>query len=217
MKRIALMILLGMFLCVSTAQAKEKTKGNYFSGNIGLSILTDSDLSVTGTTFSTVSFDPGLNIGVALGHDFGDLRAEGEIMYRGWNMDTLTVPGTVGGVAISGCPCTGSVEGDASSLSFMANGYYDLSLTNSSLEPYVGGGIGFSSVNAEINVLGDDTDIVFAYQFMAGVGYPISPSTSLTAGYRFFGTTSPEFQVLGIPVEAEIQSHDFNIGFRVSF
>ena len=78
--------------------------------------------------------------------------------------------------------------------------------------------LGGANINGEITVLGgDDNDTVFAYQFMAGIGFEINPKTTLTVGYRYFATTDPEFVLLGLPTEFTISSHDFNVGARLMF
>ena len=210
MKRFILMAIFALVFITTSAHAADK--GMYVSGNLGLSIADDTDLSVFGIEFATISFDPGFTIGGAIGYDYGNIRVEGEIAYHFWDMDE----GTVGPIA-PGCPCTGPIDGDASALSFMLNGYYDFQITNSSLAPYLGGGIGGANINGDITVLGDDSDIVFAYQLMAGIGFEINPSTTLTLGYRYFATTDPEIEIFGAPVEFTVSSHDFSLGARFMF
>ncbi|CAI2717660.1 outer membrane protein [Nitrospina watsonii] len=219
MKRIHTILIPFFVLMVSTpaVQAKDKVTGPYISLNGGFSFLSDSDVSFNDVTFSTISFDPGFSGGGAFGYDFDDVRTEIEVMYRRWDMDTFTVPGTIGGTTITGCPCSASVEGDVSSLSFMLNGYSIPPWLPDPWELYLGGGLGMANVDAEINVLGDDSDTVFAYQFMIGLGYDITTKTALTIGYRFFDAVEPEFQVSGVPIEAKLQSHDFNLGLRFTF
>ncbi len=177
-------------------------------------MATDTTLSVFDIEFVEISFDPGLNIGGAFGYDYGKGRIEFEIAYRGWDMDTFTIPGVIAGVVIPGCPCSGTQPGDASALSFMINGYYDFHSASSPLAPYLGAGIGLASINADIGLGADERDTVFAYQLMAGIGYDINPTTVLTVGYRYFGTTDPEFVSLGIPIRATIAANEFNVGVR---
>ena len=183
-------------------------EGGYFSGNLGLSSASDSDISFAGTNLGSISFDPGFNIGVALGHDFGNGRAEFEIAYHYWAMDTATLSG-----AFAGCPCTGSVDGDASALSFMVNGYYDFHITDSNLAPYLGVGVGLASIVYDIGGYTEGTGIL-AYQLMAGVGYDISPKAALTLGYRYFTGADAEFDD---GTEVSVQAHEFNVGIRFKF
>lgn len=214
MKRLLVIAVFALVFITTSAHAADK--GMYFSGNLGLSIASDSDLSAFGTDFAEISFDPGFNIGGAFGYDYGNIRAEFEIAYHFWDMDEFSSKIVIPGI----CPptCTVPVDGDASALSFMVNGYYDFPIANSSVVPYLGGGIGGANINGEITVLGgDDNDTVFAYQFMAGIGFEINPKTTLTVGYRYFATTDPEFVILGLPTEFTVSSHDFSLGARFMF
>ncbi len=220
MKRFLItMIFAAVFMATSAQAANGKM---YFSGNLGVSLLSDSDINRPGAFAFTgeVTYDPGFRVGGALGYDFGSFRAEGEIAYRSNDTDE----GAIFGV------CCGPVDGDVSALSFMANGYYDFHMASSPLVPYLGLGVGFANVTADITAptisslaLIDDSDIVFAYQFMAGVGYNINPTTTLTVDYRYFATSDPEFPsgpafIPGLSdIESEYSNHSFNIGVRVAF
>jgi opacity protein-like surface antigen len=217
MKRFFIIAVFALFFITTSAQAENKRM--YFSGNAGVSFLFDSDdeyPGVPGGAFET-SYDPGFNIAGAVGYDYGNIRAEGEIAYRSNDVDESSLPGIVS-------PANGSV----SALSFMVNGYYDVHTPNFSLVPYIGGGIGVAHVNADFSVSGvpsspfvDDSATVFAYQFMAGFGVKVSPTITLTGGYRYFATTEPEFDdSTGIPptnFESEYRNHEVNFGVRVGF
>ena len=206
MNRLIVTVVFALFFFTTSAHAANQRP--YLSGNLGVSIASDSDLSIFGIEFGTISFDPGFNIGGAIGYDFGNIRAEGEIGYHFWDMDTATLTGVV-----PGCPCTGSINGDASALSFMGNGYFDFPVGNSSVEPYLGAGAGLANITVGFDGFSDESDLVFAYQIMVGIGFEISPTATLTAGYRYFATTDPDFD----GVEATVSSHDFSLGARFAF
>jgi len=95
------------------------------------------------------------------------LRVEGEISHRKNDWEAFTAQGS-----------KLVTEGDFSSLSFMANGWYDFN-TSTNWVPFVGGGIGISAMNMEITRISgipqsyDESDTVFSYQFGAGIGYKL--------------------------------------------
>jgi len=219
MNRLLAIVALIFFFIAPSAHAADK--GMYVSGNLGLSLVPDLDQEIIGFGMvSDVSLDLGFRIGGVLGYNFGAFRAEGEIAYRTNDTDD----GNIVGLG------PGPVEGDISALSFMVNGYYDFHSANSPLVPYLGVGLGFASIDADITApfltplpLIDDSATVAAFQFMAGFGYNINPTTTLTFDYRYFGTTDPEFSpgpafVPGTPdIESEYSNHTFNFGARFMF
>ena len=168
MKRFLMtMIVAAVFMATSAQAAKGKM---YFSGSAGVSITEDLDFPGI-----NISFDPGYNVGGALGYDMGRFRVEGEIRYSSVDVDE---------VRVFGVPVPAS--GDLSALTFMANGYYDVEMSNSPLTPYLGAGLGL--VASEIAGPGGSiNEEDFGYQFMVGLGFDVSPSTILTAEYRYFG------------------------------
>jgi len=216
MKRFILTAILALVFITTSAHAADK--GMYVSGNLGFSLLSDSTASIPGIVTAQVSFDLGFRVGGALGYDFGAYRVEGEIAYRLNDTDAGTV---------SGGP--GPVFGEVSATSFMANGYYDFPLANAPWVPYLGFGVGFANIDADITApllsplaLIDDSAIVFAWQIMAGFGYNISSTTTLTADYRYFVTADPEFSpgpaFPGLPdIESDYGNHSFNFGARFAF
>ncbi len=112
---------------------------------------------------------------------------------------------------------TSNSDTSLENLAFMVNGAYDFQ-NNSSVTPFIMGGIGFSIVTGTIKVggldLGDDDDTVFAYQFGAGLAYRITQSVSVDVSYRFFGTTEPEFDVT---TEVNNTHHNGLVGLTYSF
>jgi opacity protein-like surface antigen len=103
--------------------------------------------------------------------------------------------------------------GRTESLSLLFNALYDLP-TGSSLRPYLGVGAGAALVSFDSADVGaDGDDIVFAYQFLAGVGWQVSRSLTLVGGYRYFATTDATIDGLDI----DYRSHNFEAGVRVGF
>jgi len=154
------------FFTASTAQAADGKL--YVSASGGLSLTNDLDLPGF-----NLSFDPGFNVGGAVGYDMGRFRVEGEIRYHQVDVDA------VNGISVP-------FSADLSALSFMANGYYDVEMANSPLTPYLGVGLGL--VSSEISAGAATTDEEdFGYQFMLGLGFNVAPNAILTAEYRYFG------------------------------
>ena len=218
MKRLLVMAIFALVFITTSAQAADK--GMYVSGIAGLSLVPKLDQEISGARVFEPDFDPGFKIAGALGYDYGALRAEVEIGYLTNEVND--------GVAIGSG--SGPVEGDVSVLSFMVNGYYDFHKPNISLVPYLGVGIGGASIDALIiapflapnTQVVDDSATVFAYQFMAGLGWNVSPTLTITTDYRYFATTDPEFTpgnfFPGSPdLESDYSNHSFNLGARFKF
>lgn len=199
-----IIIILAVVLFSFAARAQ-----GYVSGYAGLTILPDIDAtSAFGT--STIESDPGFGIGVAGGYKFNfGLRAEAEVSLRGNNADN------VDGV---------SADGPIAALAVMGNLWYDIN-TNTSLIPYIGGGVGFARLGADIDLLSvklvDDADTVFAYQFGGGLGYNLGTGFILFGEYRYFATADPTFTaepIWGIgPFDAEYSTHNILVGLRKEF
>lgn len=194
----------------------------YVSGNAGVTALSDSDVTDTaagGSFTGETSFDTGFGFTGAVGHAFGNVRIEGEISYRQNDLDDLSVTSlTLAGTTLSGALGTFPLEGDISSLGFMANGWYDFS-TGTNWVPFVGAGLGIANLSLEIENVGgtvvtfDESETVFAYQVAAGIGYKVAPKTTVTLSYLLFGTSDPEFDDGIDKIEAEYLSHNIMVGF----
>jgi len=183
----------------SWAQSQANPHGLYLSGNIGFGIRPDAK-----TNGPDLQNDPAFVINGAIGVELNPtIRVEGEI---GLHNNTADISPF-------------SNEFTFSMVSFMGNGYFDFP-TNSPLRPYLGAGLGFAVAGVEEEVAGltsTDSDLVAAYQLMAGIGFDISPRATFTFGYRYFTTTDPSFFTAFRPLETEYTSHDFLFGARFRF
>lgn len=191
MKRFLLLVIFAM-VCMTASPVQAARGKKYVAGNLGFGILVDG-----ADVLSEISFDSGWGFIVAAGYDTGKIRLEGEISYRPYDIDKIKVTG-VGTIP---------VEGDFSALSYMANGYYDIKVRRSPLRPYVGLGFGITHVDIEIQGQFSEGSTEMAYQAMLGLGYRVSRKAVLTAGYRFFGYTDNDGNVV----------HELNIGARYMF
>ena len=189
---------------------------SYLSVNIGPAMLSDSDTTSTanngtGRVTGDSSFDNGFDINGALGTSLGAIRLEGEIAYRKNDWDTFAA--TTG---------TLDITGSFTSLSFMANGWYDFDI-DPDWVPFLGGGVGMSLMNMEITSSNgtpssyDESDTVFAYQVGAGLGYKVSPKITISLSYRVFGTSEVEFVDPTDTDTYDYRNHSVLLGVRHNF
>lgn len=189
-------------LSLSTPAMADTGSDWYVGGGIGLTVTTDSDYSDS-TSSGSFELDRAANLSLAVGKKFKEnFRGEVELSYRTADLDS---------VAISGVG-TASLDGDIETTTLLVNGYYDFE-TEVNLKPYLSAGIGFARHDAEDSVLGSGDDTVFAYQAGFGASYTLSDKTDLYTGYRYLGSSDPEFSGL----EAEYDAHELNVGVRYSF
>ncbi len=96
----------------------------------------------------------------------------------------------------------------------MANGYYDISLSDASITPYVTGGVGFASFSGS-NGGFDATE--FAWQVGAGLGFKASENVVVDLGYRYFRTSDISDSFEGVPADFSISGSNILAGIRYSF
>ncbi len=196
---------------LSLSTMSYSAEGPYVSGNLGLTIPSDSnmtDSTLPGITIDVKS-DTGLALGAAAGYDFGNnIRVEGEVAYQKNDVDKASMLGIDFGLT-----------GNISSLAFLLNGYYDFA-NDTAFTPFVSAGLGVAKVKAnDLNVAGlgipsaNADDTVFAYQVGAGVGYAVNKKVSVDVTYRYFATSNPDFDT----TNAEYSSNNFYVGIRDNF
>ena len=199
MKKVVVLTALLMSCFAVGAMAAE---GPYFSGNLGVTMPTDSDVSESGLS-GEITYDAGFAIGAALGYEFGAGRLEAELGYKIADTDKVKVDGLG----------SASIDGDLSVLSFMANGYLDFN-ASPTVKPYLMAGIGVANVKLDSSDLdADDNDTVFAYQAGVGVGFAINDKVTIDISYRYMGTQDPTIDGTDI----EYGSHNILAGVRVKF
>ena len=186
--------------------------GPYISGNIGLARAHDATMDIKSVPCGSSEFDfkNGYLFSGAFGYRFNAARLEGEIGYQTNDYDDIK--GTYG---------SGNISGEASALSFMANGYYDF-FNNSNFSFFVTAGLGIAKVEySDVTYTPcpgyllelDDSDGVFAWQLGAGVGYAFSEQLTLDFKYRYFDTEKADFDI----AKTEFASHNFTLGLRFNF
>jgi opacity protein-like surface antigen len=224
MKRL---IFLAVFVLVfMTTSAQAQNTGLYVSGNIGLS--RQPDFNGANTFFGApiglnARFDEGYKARGAVGYDFGVFRLEGEISYRYNDGDGLG--------SITTAP-PAPVVSEISSISYLANVYYDYHSGNSPWIPYLGVGMGVSTVDFSFSIpsviggaIVNDKDTVLAFQIMVGVGYEVTQHLAVNVDYNYLGTSDVELRANKPPLlpaagdnfKSSNSNHSFNLGIRYTF
>ena len=169
-------------------------------------------------------FDTGYGVTLAFGYGANPgISVEFEAGYRtvdiggidGIRVEIPTVPeiSVPGGL---------SVRGDVDTLSMMANSYY--TFDTEVFRPYIGAGIGLAQHKAKFpeqvlrtsegNVVigrSSSDDVVFAYQFMAGLNWTLADNIEARAGYRYFATKDGDFD----GTKADYKSHTIDAGLLI--
>lgn len=205
MKKIILVSILAMFAFTMNAYSAEQ--GWYMSGNLGLSIISDSDMGSydeedleeltgedlpAGTTGSAeMSFDKGWMVSAAVGYDFGNFRLESELAYMMNDLDEISA--TVDAPEAPPVTVGFGIGGDVTNLTVLMNGYYDFN-ADGKMHPYLTGGLGYSFVDATVEVeeaeMSDD-DSVFTFQVGAGLLFDMTDNLSLDVRYRYLKLSDP--------------------------
>lgn len=195
-------VILAAFLCLAWV-LPASAMGPYVGVSGGLSVVHDSDLDVAGFGTFDVEYDPGYGFNLAAGYNFDPVRLEAEFGYKKADVDEISFGGVSEGVD----------DVDITTMSFMANGYYDFK-ASPQLTPFIGAGIGV--INGEINddEFGDTDDTVFGYQLTAGITTPINRNVNFDVYYRFLGAAT-DFE--DGDEELSYHSSSFFAGVRVNF
>lgn len=228
-KNLIIIPLLVTLLLPAICAAKQLKPGGYMSGFVGATIPKDTTVTsdVYDPTFQSytekVEFDPGINIGMTGGYDYGFFRLEGELSYKGAEINRI--------IDQADNYSFRNVDGNLGVMAMMCNGFFDLQ-NDSPVTPYFGGGIGFASLYLSdtygTNTRGgittrdllyqDDTDSVFAYQVGGGVEIALNQALSLDLSYRYFGTSKARFdESWNMSTGLKFESHNAAVGLRIKF
>ena len=208
----------------------QPVSGLYVGAGAGINLLTDEHLKVGSAFGNTSGHLKSDKIGPAfvlsLGWGFGNgLRAEVEGNYRANRFNGAS--GFGGGVNNGG--------GLEQKYGVMANALYDFNVSPWVM-PYVGGGVGYEIADWQnVRATGpggngfadNKSKGSFAYQAIAGVGFPIAamPGLAVTAEYRFMGLAGDRSYggvVTPPPTRVNFKStddynHSFLVGVRYNF
>jgi opacity protein-like surface antigen len=162
----------------------------------GLNMVADSS-GLTDNTSGAWSSDAdtgfvlGGTVGTTLDRWAQGLRVEMEVSYRRNDLggNYVEVPDTSDTE-------TGVLDGNLSTFAIMANAWYEFDI-GSKMRPYVGGGVGWARMNADLVALEttpssgsdfttSDEQSGFAWQLGLGGRYEVSPGVDVGIGYRYF-------------------------------
>lgn len=180
----------------------------YLRGDLGFSVNEDPELSLTGTPFNSEEIDESWSLGAGFGYNFNDkIRGDLTLDYR-FGADVTGINSVTA--------ARSAVE--LSSTVGLANLYYDF-FDRERFAPYLGGGIGFSYNETDVQngAFSDDENFELALAAMAGFSYRLNHGWLLDAGYRFLylgeaGTESTA--AAGALKIDDIYAHEVRIGFR---
>ena len=223
----AICTVIAMASIPAVSSAAPAKPGGYMSVFLGASVpqdgfVTISEFNPVTLKVARTEFDPGINIGTTGGYDFGFLRLEGEMSYKRGDITTVTEP-SFGTRYVN-------VDGHVGAFAMLINGFFDLH-NESPVTPYLGGGMGFASVNLSnaravdansgalnYHIFQADDDNVFAYQAGAGVEVAMNRRLSLDLGYRYFGTSKASFRKdWPDTTDLKLKSHNAAVGLRIKF
>lgn len=160
----------------------------------------------------TTDTDAGFYLGGTVGYVFSrNLRAEIEAFYLRDRPGTLSARGPA--LDMTFTPSM-AASGGANLYGGMARGLWEFG-GGGNFTPYVGGGIGLTTVEFDIIVDGArarDEENLLAYEFTAGARYIITPRAVLRAGYRMSGTRERRLNPTG--ADERIHAIEFGINYR---
>lgn len=177
---------------LTTPLYAEESKNFYLSIGGGVAFTSDVTGDLDGTTAEFETNNP-LNYSFAIGKEFEEWRLEFNYSATTLSSDSITV--TAGGNSASS-DITPDYELGANT--FMIYGYKDIP-SNSKFTPYLGAGLGVSSLSTDANtytVGGDDIVVtdeqysVFTFGLKGGVGYEIAENTSLYSEASYINYSS---------------------------
>ncbi len=172
-KQLSLLFAVVVALVMMTVPAYADDK--YISGNAGMILSRTVDINqVNGNTLLQLPVKEGMNFVGAVGMVFENFRIEGEVGYQ-----LCGINDKLG-------------KGHERILSLMLNNYYDF--TTEGIQPYLMAGVGGAQARLSRFLIGSSPDAFisndsatgFAYQFGAGVSFPIAEASFIDVRFRHF-------------------------------
>ena len=209
-------ILIVLFCATSVfAQQGRIQPRPYVRGDLGPSIVEDTDAEFfPGAGSVSLELDPGIRFGVAGGAFFGDYFALE--LETGWSINEVD--------SISGF---NDVDAWLYQAPLLVNGMFQFK-NNTGLIPFFGAGAGGNIVGIDIDdadsptleLDGDESDFVFAWQVFAGLKFEINNNLSVGLMYRYLWSDDVEWEVDNSAQDIEVdgvRTHSFSAAVRYSF
>jgi opacity protein-like surface antigen len=181
MRHLTIFGALGALALASPAVARDH--GHYIGIDAGLLMPNDTEFDYDSSDELGIEHNNGFDLDLFAGHDFGFVRAEGELSWKRATHDSYFDESD----SIDG-------DGDTDVRSIMANVLADIG--NDKWAFYAGGGAGYAVVRHELD-FGQSSDLDlkdggFAWQAIAGVRFAMNEMIDIGLKYRYFDTQKLE-------------------------
>jgi opacity protein-like surface antigen len=192
-----------VFLALAFAGGSSYAKSNYIQfGGLNTEVIGRDDLRQTGNADSRFSNDRDLGVFVAIGtRVMARVRAEIEASVRRYEMQI-----------------SANDNDRYYAKTAMGNVIFDIPVTTS-VQPYIGGGAGYTYYGNDIGLGKKDNSAGFTYQGMAGMTFKFSELSSMNIGYRYFNAQiKPDSGTLALNnFDGDLTSHNIEISLRFAF
>ncbi len=194
---------LALAAALFTQPAFANGDGFYLKVFGGASMLSDTDVTLSGSLEPDVSFGSGSTFGGAVGYGYENspISAELEFAYRSGDSESGATSG-----------------GDFASTALMLNGVWSFGQSGR-LSPYAGAGLGYvTEIDFDVPGAGEFNDRGgIAWQVFGGVSYAVSERASLFGELRYFDAGSRTLDGVGGSLDADYSTIDVVAGVTFSF
>lgn len=177
--------MLGLSLAAGVSPvAAQGIPGNLYVGGLaGIQLFSDNE-----NGDADIDFDTGYVVGALIGFRFAGIRAEAELDYQETEANDAI---------------------DVEILRYTAGVYYDFTGLQLPATPYVGGGLGLASIDADG---GGNDETNFTVHGEIGGSFELAPQIAIVPAYRYEWIDDD-----GLVSDDPVTSHAFRLGFRYTF
>ena len=211
-KTVHSIILAGVcFVTALQAPVHAAEPGLYFGLDGGLNLTHDVDLDFSAGGFSLpgdAEFHTGFRFDMLGGYNLNE--------FFGVELESGFIYNTFSSLTIAGNELD---DGDSflGRVPLLANAIFRYE-NETAFTPYAGIGAGGALTILEIDEVETDTQFAFAWQAQLGVKYAFDERSSVGVGYKYFGTTSQEYEIEDVDLELEeTHSHAFVVSVNFKF